>query len=81
MKFPLHEREVLLQTSGIGAEVVQRLEEAGFHSLEHMRQIGIDLVIATMCSHVGTTAWANRRRALGRAVQAFAELNRERAAA
>ncbi len=68
MNFPIEERCVLLETNGIGPEVVRRLEEAGFHSLEAMRAIGVDRVIDTMCSHVGTGAWANRRRALQRAL-------------
>jgi hypothetical protein len=66
MTFSTEERGVLLETNGIGPEVVRRLEEAGFHSLDHMRAIGVDRVIETMCSYVGTRAWANRRRALQR---------------
>lgn len=66
MNFSAEERGVLLKSNGIGAEVVQRLEEAGFHSLDHMRAVGVDRVIQTMCSYVGTPAWANRRRALRR---------------
>jgi hypothetical protein len=68
MSFSTEERGVLLMTTGIGAEVVQRLEEAGFHSLDQLRTLGVDRVIEAMCSHVGTNAWANRRRALQRAL-------------
>ncbi len=71
MNFTSEERGVLLKTTGIGVEVVQRLEEAGFHSIESIRTLGVDHVIDTMCSRLGTMAWANRRRALRRALQDY----------
>jgi hypothetical protein len=33
-----------------------------------MQRAGIDAVIAAVCRQVGTRAWANRRRALDRAL-------------
>jgi hypothetical protein len=69
-QFNPQDRAVLLSLPQIGPQVVQRLESAGFHSLDMMQRAGIDAVVAAVCRQVGTRAWANRRRALGRALGA-----------
>ncbi len=68
MPFPAHERRLLLTSPGIGECVVQGLEAAGFSSLHQLRSLGVEQVNEIMCRTVGDRAWANRRRALARAL-------------
>jgi hypothetical protein len=58
----------LLGTRGIGPRVVERLELAGFCSLDQLRKAGPEAVTAAVCKLLGTRAWANRRRAIRRAL-------------
>lgn len=68
-QFTVRERAMLLMTPGLGDRVVRRLEQAGFNSLESMRQAGLDGVMGRLCAQVGSMAIANRRRAIERALQ------------
>ena len=70
--FCLAERHVLLTTRGIGLGVVDRMEWAGVHSLQQLRDLGVDAVVDRICNGVGNFAWRNRRRALLRALAAAA---------
>ncbi len=65
-QFPPTERRLLLSTRGIGAVVVQRLEQAGFDSLQALREAGTARVVERAGAH---PAWHNRRRALQRALE------------
>jgi hypothetical protein len=67
--FALDDRQALLSTRGIGPLVVNRLEQAGYCSLEQLRRAGADTVTAIVCAQVGSTAWANRRRAIRRVLE------------
>ena len=70
-QFPAAERQWLLNLPRIGPTVVERLEQAGYRSIAHLRADGPDAVIATVCRQVGSSAWGNRRRALARALGAL----------
>lgn len=72
MPFPEEERCWLLRVPGIGGGVIRRLEAAGFESLESLRRAGIDCIVQTVCGQVGSAAWANRRRAIERALDTTA---------
>lgn len=67
--FAERERAMLLMTPGLGDLVVRRLEQAGFNSLESMRHVGLDEIVERVCAQAGSTAIANRRRAIERALQ------------
>ncbi|RVU49351.1 hypothetical protein [Rubrivivax rivuli] len=69
-RFSPAERERLLLERGIGPTTVERLERAGFASLEALRRAGVQQVVATVVSAVETPGWRNRLRALERVVQA-----------
>lgn len=64
MRFALHERQLLELCAGIGPGVVRRLEEAGVHSLQGLREQGVDRIIERICCASGQPSWANRRAAL-----------------
>lgn len=67
-RFDAADRACLLRLPQIGPKVVDRLEAAGFDSLDTMRRAGLDAVVKAVCAQVGNHAWANRRRALARAL-------------
>lgn len=66
--FSDHERRFLLSEPRIGPQVVERLEQAGYCSLERLREVGVQQVVLAICSTVGSVSWANRRRPLERAL-------------
>jgi hypothetical protein len=66
--FDPQDRARLLVLPQIGPQVIQRLEAAGYRSLADLRAAGIDRVVAAVCRQVGNRAWANRRKALLRAL-------------
>jgi hypothetical protein len=68
LRFDPQDRQRLLTQPQIGPVVVQRLEAAGFDSLQAMRCAGLDAVVAAVCRQMGGSSWRNRRRALARAL-------------
>lgn len=64
-RFSPAERRWLLSMPGIGAVVVERLEQAGFGSLRALREAGAACVLARVAAH---PAWMNRRRAIERVI-------------
>lgn len=70
-QFPAAERQWLLNLPRIGPTVVDRLEQAGYGSLDHLRAAGPDAVVEAVCRQVGSRAWGNRRRALTQALSAL----------
>lgn len=69
-RFAPDERAILLATPGIGPGVIQRLEEAGIHSFAQIHELGVQGAVRHVCRHLGTMAWANRQRALRKALAA-----------
>jgi hypothetical protein len=67
-RFAQHERYLLLTERGISHGVVQRLEDAGIHSFEQLRHQGVEATVRRICAGLGSSAWANRQRALERAL-------------
>ena len=67
-RFPETERKLLLCEPGINAQVVARLEQAGFHSLDHLKREGVASAVLRVCSELSTIGWATRRKPLERAV-------------
>ena len=62
------ERRLLLGQPRIGPQVLAQLEAVGIHSLAALRELGVPHAVGLACARVGTSAWANRRRALAQAV-------------
>lgn len=71
--FSHHDRKLLLGIGGLGPQCISRLEEVGIDSLQSLRRIGADRATALICTHLGTTAWRNRRRSIERALEAIAQ--------
>ncbi len=67
-RFSPAERERLLLERGIGPTTVERLERAGFASLEALRRAGVPQVVEAVVEVVDTPGWRNRLRALQRVV-------------
>lgn len=70
MRFNDEDRRRLLLASGVGPRVLDRIEEVGIASIDDLRQHGVAHVVDLVCHRIGTTAWANRRAALLRALDA-----------
>jgi len=70
--FSEDERQILLATRGIGGGVIERIECAGVHSLQQLRQLGVDAIVDRICQGTGNFAWRNRKRALLRALATVA---------
>jgi hypothetical protein len=68
-RFSEEERRVLLQEPRIGPIVLERLEAAGFYSLDQLRQAGAQAAVQRVCLQTGQVAWRNRRRPLERLLQ------------
>lgn len=68
-RFSDEERRLLLQEPRIGPVVLERLEAAGFSSLDQLRRAGAGAVVQAVCSLTGQVAWRNRRRPLERLLQ------------
>ena len=71
MAFSDNHRRLLLRTAGIGPTVLQRLQDAGFHSLAAIHACGVDRVIERVSEEVPGAALQNRRGALQRALAAW----------
>ncbi len=67
-RFSEPERRFLIAEPRIGAQVVDRLEQVGIHSIGHLRQMGAAAAVLAVCDRLGTIAWANRRQALEQAL-------------
>jgi predicted RecB family nuclease len=72
MKFNDHDRRRLLLSAGVGPRVLDRMEEIGVTSIDDLRRQGVANVVERVCRRMGTSAWANRRAALLRALDAAA---------
>lgn len=67
-RFNDQERYLLLTERGISHGVVQRLEDAGVHSMAQLRHQGVEAIVRRICDGLGSSAWTNRQRALERAL-------------
>ena len=65
VRFSDAERQLLLLTPGVGPMVLERMEDVGINSVEQLRCEGVEAVVDLVCRRVGSTAWANRKGALG----------------
>jgi predicted RecB family nuclease len=68
VKFNDDDRRQLLLTAGVGPRVLDRMEEIGVTSIADLRRRGVPEVVELVCRRIGTSAWANRRAALIRAL-------------
>lgn len=69
MRFDTGDRELLLRTPGIGPVVIERLEALGVHSLQQLRALGVERLIAIACDEAVRHGLVTRRRALLRALE------------
>lgn len=59
MAFSAGERAVLLTVRGVGATVVDRLEQIGFDSLDALATASVDGIVKQVAAMLGTTCWKN----------------------
>ena len=67
-RFSPNERRQLLMEPGIGPTTVERLERAGYRSIESLRRAGANHIVAVIAQAADAPGWANRRRAIERAI-------------
>ncbi len=77
-RFPAEEREALLAVRGVGATVVQRLEQMGIASLRQLAAATPSEILAGAAGLTASTCWKNSPQARA-AIQAAVELARARA--
>ncbi|KRG69731.1 Pathogenicity locus [Stenotrophomonas terrae] len=58
-QFPDDERAVLLAVKGVGATVVSRLEQLGFHSLAQLAEADTGDVVSQASAMLGSSCWRN----------------------
>ena len=58
-QFNEDERAVLLAVKGVGATVVARLEQLGFHSLAQLAQAETGDVVSQASAMLGSSCWRN----------------------
>jgi len=58
-QFNEDERAVLLAVKGVGATVVARLEQLGFHSLQQLAQAETGDVVSQASAMLGSSCWRN----------------------
>ena len=58
-QFPDDERAVLLAVKGVGATVVSRLEQLGFHSLAQLAEADPGDVVSQASAMLGSSCWRN----------------------
>ncbi|WP_282270851.1 helix-hairpin-helix domain-containing protein [Stenotrophomonas sp. PS02298] len=58
-QFNEEERAVLLAVKGVGATVVSRLEQLGFHSLAQLAEAETGDVVSQASDMLGSSCWRN----------------------
>ena len=58
-QFNEDERAVLLAVKGVGATVVSRLEQLGFHSLQQLAEAEAGDVLSQASAMLGSSCWRN----------------------
>lgn len=58
-QFNEDERAVLLAVKGVGATVVARLEQLGFHSLQQLAEAETGDVVSQASAMLGSSCWRN----------------------
>ena len=58
-QFNEDERAVLLAVKGVGATVVARLEQLGFHSLQQLAQAETGDIVSQASAMLGSSCWRN----------------------
>ena len=72
-QFNEDERAVLLAVKGVGATVVARLEQLGFHSLQQLAQAETGDIVSQASAMLGSSCWRNSpqaRAAINGAIEA-----------
>jgi nucleotidyltransferase/DNA polymerase involved in DNA repair len=59
MPFSPHERAQMLALKGVGATVIKRLEQLGFHSLHELRHQDPADITKQVSDLLGSTCWHN----------------------
>lgn len=78
MRFPAEERAALLGLKGVGAVVVQRLEQMGIASLRQLAAAEVSEIVNSAAGLTGSSCWKNSPQARA-AIQAAVDLARSRA--
>jgi hypothetical protein len=63
MPFTTHEKQLMLALKGVGATVIQRLEEIGFHSLAELQHQDAAIITKQISTAMKSTCWHNSPKA------------------
>jgi hypothetical protein len=73
MPFSDTERQAMLQLRGVGATVIQRLEQIGFDSLAELQGVEVAQITRQIAEMLGSTCWHNSPQARA-SIQAVLDL-------
>jgi hypothetical protein len=73
MSFSETERQAMLKLKGVGANVIQRLEQIGFYSLAELRDRDAASLTKQISEMMGSTCWHNSPQARS-SIQAVIDL-------
>lgn len=78
MQFSAVERQAMLKLKGVGATVIDRLEQIGFYSLVELRDQDAARITKQISEMMGSTCWHNSPQARA-SIQAVIDLANEEA--
>jgi hypothetical protein len=78
MQFSTVERQTMLKLKGVGATVIDRLEQIGFYSLVELRDQDAARITKQISEMMGSTCWHNSPQARA-SIQAVIDLANEEA--
>jgi hypothetical protein len=78
MQFSTVERQAMLKLKGVGATVIDRLEQIGFYSLIELRDQDAVRITKQISEMMGSTCWHNSPQARA-SIQAVIDLANEEA--
>jgi predicted RecB family nuclease len=59
MPFSASEKQAMLKLKGVGATVIQRLEQIGFNSLAELQTADAESITKQIADMMGSTCWHN----------------------
>lgn len=71
MGFSAREKEILLATKGVGARVIERLEQLGYRSLPQLARADATDITTQIAAMLGSTCWRNSPQARASITQAI----------
>lgn len=77
MQFTDEEKALLMNTKGVGATVIKRLEQIGIHSLAELSHYEVEEITKKVASMLHSTCWQNSPQAKQAISNAIATAKKE----